>query len=156
MADLGLGSEAKTKAAEALRQVLADTYMVYMKTHGYHWNVTGPQFHALHTMFEEQYTEMWNAMDDIAERIRALGAFAPGTGREMAELSAIEEADNTVPSAANMVANLLADHEKLIRRTREAVEVADEVDDDGTEDMLIARMQQHEKFAWMLRATAGE
>ncbi|MGV6802391.1 MAG: Dps family protein [bacterium] len=143
------------KVADGLRNVLADTYTLYMKTHGFHWNVTGPQFHTLHTMFEAQYTEMWTAMDEIAERIRALGEFAPSSGKEMANQSVIDEAEGKVPNAQQMLEALLRDHEKLVSRAKAAVELASDAEDDASEDLLITRIQSHEKTAWMLRATAG-
>ncbi|WP_306249716.1 Dps family protein [Parvularcula sp. IMCC14364] len=150
--DIGISEENRIAVAEALKKTLADTYAVYMKTHGYHWNVQGPDFRTLHLMFEEQYTEMWQALDELAERIRALGVFAPGSGRELAELTAIEETNDRVPEARQMVVNLLKDQETLIRRAREAMEVADDADDDASEDLLTQRIQIHEKTAWMLRS----
>ncbi len=148
----GLDGNARKSVAAALNNVLADTYTLYMKTHSYHWNVTGPRFHSLHVMFEEQYREMWAALDDLAERVRALGVFAPTGGKSFAELSAIESADKEPPAADDMVKTLLADHETLIRRAREALETADEADDVASEDLLTQRIQTHEKTAWMLRA----
>ncbi|OON61171.1 DNA starvation/stationary phase protection protein [Massilia sp. KIM] len=149
--DIGINQEDRAKIVESLSRVLADSYMLYLKTHNFHWNVTGPMFSTLHVMFEEQYTEMWNALDDIAERIRALGHFAPGTYKRYAELSNItEEAD--VPSAKEMIRQLVDGHETLIRTAREAVKVADDLDDFPTADMLTTRMEVHEKNAWMLRA----
>ncbi|MCI5043336.1 MAG: DNA starvation/stationary phase protection protein [Aquisalinus sp.] len=150
--DIGITEQNREAVAEALKKTLADTYAVYMKTHGYHWNVQGPEFRTLHLMFEEQYTEMWQALDELAERIRALGFFAPGSGREMAELTAIEETNDSVPEARQMVANLLKDQETLIRRARDAMEIADDADDDASEDLLTQRIQLHEKTAWMLRS----
>ncbi|WP_206711251.1 Dps family protein [Aquisalinus flavus] len=153
--DIGIEKGDREKVAEALSKALAETYAIYMKTHGYHWNVTGPQFRTLHLMFEEQYRDMWAALDELAERIRALGVYAPGSGRRMAELSQIEEGDNDVPSADVMIANLTKDHEAIATHLRDFIEVADEADDDGTEDLLIARLQFHEKTAWMLRSMQG-
>lgn len=150
----GLDDNARKAVADALNGVLADTYTLYQKTHAYHWNVTGPRFHALHVMFEEQYREMWAALDVIAERIRALGVFAPSSGRAMAELSSIESADAAPPPAEQMVKKLLNDHEALIRRARKALDIADDADDVASEDLLTQRIQIHEKTAWMLRATA--
>lgn len=150
----GLDANARTAVADALNGVLADTYVLYQKTHAYHWNVTGPQFPYLHTMFEEQYREMWAALDEIAERVRALGAFAPASGRVFASLATIDSADETPPPAKDMVKNLLDGHEALIRRARKALETAGEAGDAASEDLLTVRIQTHEKTAWMLRATA--
>lgn len=150
--NIGLDGNARKSVAAALNNVLADTYTLYMKTHSYHWNVTGPRFHSLHAMFEEQYREMWAALDELAERVRALGVFAPTSGKAFSELTSIESADKEPPAAEEMVKNLLADHETLIRRAREALETADDADDVASEDLLTQRIQTHEKTAWMLRA----
>lgn len=150
--NVGLDSNSRKAVAEALNGVLADTYMLYMKTHAYHWNVTGPQFHSLHNMFEEQYREMWAALDVLAERVRALGVFAPASGKIFSDLAGIESAESEPPAAPDMIRNLLSDHEKLVRRAREALETASEADDVGSEDLLTQRIQSHEKTAWMLRA----
>ncbi len=125
-----------------------------MKTHAYHWNVTGPKFHQLHVMFEEQYREMWAALDELAERVRALGEYAPTSGKQFAELSAIEDADSKPPKADDMVTRLLADHETLIKRARQGLETAEEAGDAASADLLTVRIQAHEKTAWMLRAMA--
>lgn len=148
----GLDGNARTAVAHALNGVLADTYTLYQKTHSYHWNVTGPQFNSLHTMFEAQYRDMWEALDTIAERVRALGVFAPASGKAFAEMSSIESADATPPAADDMVRNLLADHEKLIRRAREALATAEDANDAASADLLTQRIEGHEKTAWMLRA----
>ncbi len=150
----GLDANARTLVAEALNGVLADTYVLYQKTHAYHWNVTGPQFPYLHTMFEAQYREMWAALDEIAERVRALGAFAPASAKVFASLASIDSAEETPPPAKAMIANLLDSHEALIRRARKALETAGEAGDAASEDLLTQRLQTHEKTAWMLRATA--
>jgi starvation-inducible DNA-binding protein len=150
----GLDANARKSVAEALNGVLADTFVLYQKTHAYHWNVTGPFFHSFHVMFEEQYREMWAALDELAERVRALGEFAPASGQAFLKSSAIDSAETTPPSAELMVKNLLTGHEMLIRRAREALDVAAEVGDVATEDLLTQRIQTHEKTAWMLRATA--
>ena len=150
----GLDDGARKEAADAINGVLADTYILYMKTHAYHWNVTGPQFHTLHTVFEEQYREMWAALDELAERVRALGHFAPVSGAAFASISSLESAEEKPPAANIMVANLLADHEALIRRAREALKIASEADDAASEDLLTVRIQTHEKTAWMLRSMA--
>lgn len=151
----GLDDNARQSVAEALNGVLADTYMLYMKTHAYHWNVTGQQFHTLHVMFEAQYREMWAALDELAERVRALGHFAPTSGADFAERAEIVSADRSPPGAEHMIGILLADHETLIRRVRAALETAHEANDAGSEDLLTARIQIHEKTAWMLRAMAA-
>lgn len=148
----GLKANARAAVADTLNGVLADTYVLYQKTHAYHWNVTGPQFPSLHAMFEEQYREMWAALDVIAERVRALGQFAPASARVFTALAKIESADEAPPKAEAMVKNLLADHEKLVRRAREALETASEANDAASEDLLTVRIQTHEKTAWMLRA----
>mgnify|MGYP001221119429 CR=1 FL=1 len=153
--DIGLAANARRSVAEALNGVLADSYVLYQKTHAYHWNVTGPQFPVLHAMFEEQYREMWAALDELAERVRALGAFAPASGKAFASLASIESAEAEPPTAAEMVTNLLDGHETLIRRARRALATAEEAGDVASEDLLTQRIQTHEKTAWMLRATAG-
>ena len=142
--------------AEALIGLLADTYALYMKTHGYHWNVTGPQFHSLHTMFQTQYTEMWTALDVIAERVRALGAWAPGSGKALSALSAIgEQPDGKVPDAAAMLRQLVADHETLISRARDWLATAQDAHDDPSADLITQRLQLHQKTLWMLNSSLG-
>ncbi len=148
----GLDGNARKAVADALNGVLADTYTLYQKTHAYHWNVTGPQFHTLHVMFEEEYREMWAALDEIAERVRALGVFAPASGKAFAGLTTIESAESAPPPADAMVRNLLGGHETLIRRAREALETAEDAKDAASADLLTQRIKIHEKFAWMLRA----
>ncbi len=150
--DIGITENARKSVAEALNATLADTYALYMKTHAYHWNVTGPQFHTLHVMFEEQYNEMWTALDEIAERVRALGVFAPTSGKQFAEMSAIDNADDSPPPAGSMVERLLSDHETLIKRARNGLAIAEESGDAASADLLTVRIQTHEKTAWMLRA----
>ncbi|MBY0422471.1 MAG: DNA starvation/stationary phase protection protein [Parvularculaceae bacterium] len=149
--NIGLDDNARKAVADALSGVLADTYALYIKTHAYHWNVTGPDFPQLHAMFEEQYRDMWDALDEIAERIRALGAFTPPSGR-LALMSAIPADEANPPKAPQMVQNLLDGHEALIRRAREALDTADDAEDDASEDLLTQRIRTHEKTAWMLRA----
>ena len=153
--NIGLSDDARNGVAAALNATLADTYALYMKTHSFHWNVTGPQFHTLHTMFEEQYREMWAALDEIAERVRALGVFAPASGKQFADLTKIESADNEPPAAAAMVAQLLSDHELLIAQARTALSTAEDAGDAASADLLTVRIQTHEKTAWMLRSMAG-
>jgi len=149
--DTGINTEDRAKIVESLSTVLADAYMLYLKTHNFHWNVTGPMFSTLHVLFEEQYTEQWNALDEIAERIRALGHFAPATSRRYAELSSIKE-EPEVLSSKDMIRQLVEGNEILIRTLRASVKVADELDDFPTADMLTTRMEVHEKNAWMLRS----
>ncbi len=149
--NIGLTDEQRKQIADGLAKVLADSYSLYIKTHNYHWNVTGPQFNALHTMFEQQYTELSVAVDEIAERIRALGFLAPGSYREFSALTSIEDGDNTL-SAEAMVADLVAGQETVVRTCRELIEIANDASDDPTADLLTVRMQTHEKTAWMLRA----
>ena len=149
--DTGINTEDRAKIVESLSTVLADAYMLYLKTHNFHWNVTGPMFSTLHVMFEEQYTEQWNALDDIAERIRALGHFAPATYKRYAELSSITE-EPDVLSAKEMIRQLVEGNEIITRTLRAGVKVADEIDDFPTADMLTTRMEVHEKNAWMLRS----
>lgn len=149
--DTGISTEDRAKIVESLSTVLADAFMVYLKTHNFHWNVTGPMFSTLHVMFEEQYTEQWNALDEIAERIRALGHFAPATSKRYVELSNISE-EPEVLSSKDMIRQLVDGNEVLVRTMRAAVKVADELDDFPTADMLTTRMEVHEKNAWMLRS----
>lgn len=150
--EIGLTTDQRAAAAQALRRVLADTYALYTKTHGYHWNVTGPRFQALHAMFMTQYTELWAALDVIAERIRALGHFAPGSSGEMLENASIMP-DNGVPDADDMIANLARGHEAVSRAVRAAIKVATEAGDDVTVDLLVERATIADKTAWMLRSS---
>ena len=138
--------------AAALSRALADTYTLYLQTHNFHWNVTGPQFYALHKMFEEQYQEMAAAVDEIAERIRAIGRPAPGTYAEFGRLSAIREV-NGVPEWPVMVRTLVEGNETLVRTLEAARQAAAAAGDEGTVDLMVQRTQTHEKNAWMLRAT---
>lgn len=148
----GLDKNQRAAVADALNGVLADTYVLYQKTHAFHWNVVGKQFAVLHAMFEDQYREMWAALDELAERVRALGHFAPASGAAFVKLAKIESAEETPPPADQMIATLLADHETLIRRARAALETAGGAGDAASEDLLTARIRTHEKTAWMLRA----
>ena len=149
--DIGISESDRLEIADGLARLLADTYTLYLKTHNYHWNVTGPMFQTLHVMFQEQYTELWNALDDIAERIRALGHFAPGTYKRYAELSTIKEEAN-VPGAQEMIRQLVAGQEAVARTAREAFPAAEKAGDESTCDLLTQRLQVHEKTAWMLRS----
>ena len=152
--NMGLTEAQREEMAAAVTALLADTYALYFKTHAYHWNVTGPRFFDLHAMFMEQYTELWTAVYDIAERVRALGVLAPISYNEM-KASATIEADTATPDAATMVRNLVADHETVVRTARKALALAGEHSDEATSDLVAPRITAHEKFAWMLRATAG-
>src|SRR6185503_7601096 len=148
---------ADAQVAEALSRVLADTFTLYLKTHNFHWNVIGPMFYTLHLMFEEQYNELWLASDAIAERIRALGSIAPGSYREFSKLSYLQETEaEAVPSAKEMIGELLRDHETLSRTARWALSVARTSVDVPTEDLLTQRVMAHEKAGWMLRSMLTE
>lgn len=153
--NLGMSDEQREAVAKGLAKLLADSYCLSIKTHNYHWNVVGRQFNALHTMFEEQYTELAAAIDEIAERIRALGHLAPGSYREFFELTDIKDGDNTKDSDA-MVRDLVEGQEVIVRTCRALFPAAEEADDQPTCDLLTVRMQTHEKTAWMLRAMLGE
>jgi len=139
------------RLAEALSQVLANTFVLSLKTQSFHWNVTGPMFYTLHSMFEEQYSELWQAGDAIAERIRTLGAAAPGSYREFAKLTYLRESE-AIPSATGMIGELLSDHETSARTVRAALAVPRSAVDAATEDLLTQRLLAHEKAAWMLRS----
>ncbi len=150
--NIGLNDNARKTVADALAGVLADTYTLYLKTHNFHWNVTGPSFPFLHTLFGEQYNELWNAVDELAERIRALGHPAPGSYAAFSKLTTIKEAPAAPPAAKEMIRILLADNEAIARRDREVQQVVEDVGDTETGDMMVGRMQVHGKAAWMLRA----
>lgn len=152
--DIGISVGDRKDIAAGLSRVLADTYTLYLKTHNYHWNVTGPQFNDLHAMFMTQYTELWTAVDLIAERVRSLGHFAPGSYKAFAKLTSIKEEEN-VPPAPQMLENLLKGHETVARTCREAFPAAEKASDQPTMDLLTQRMQVHEKTAWMLRSILG-
>ena len=152
--DIGINAKDRADIAAGLAHVLDDAYTLYLKTHNFHWNVTGPMFNALHTMFEAQYTEQWAALDAIAERIRALGFNAPGSYAEFARLTTIREEPGmtAAPAWHEMVQQLVDGNEALCRTARVALDVADDADDAPTEDLLTQRLQTHEKYAWMLRS----
>ncbi|GBL03904.1 Dps family protein [Glaciecola sp. KUL10] len=150
--DIGITETDRLAIAEGLKKLLADSYTLYLQTHNFHWNVTGPQFRELHLMFEEHYTELAIAVDDIAERIRTLGVAAPGTYRAFAELSSIKEVDG-VPDASDMVLILTRAHESVVKTCRSALVLAQEADDESSAALIGDRMRVHEKTAWMLRAT---
>jgi len=152
--DIGIPEKQRTKVAEGLSRLLADSYTLYLKTHKFHWNVTGPMFQTLHLMFMEQYNELWLALDQIAERIRALGFPAPGSYAQFVALSSIAEetAADGMPDWRAMVRQLVEGNEAVCRTARRVLEIADAADDEPSEDLLIGRLQVHEKYAWMLRS----
>jgi len=149
--DIGISKGDRKKIAEALSHLLADSYILYLKTHNFHWNVTGPMFQTLHTLFMTQYTEEWAALDLIAERIRALGHPAPGSYRRYTELATIKEEDE-VPAAREMIRQLVEGQEAVARTARKAFKVAEAAGDQPSADLLTQRMDVHEKNAWMLRS----
>lgn len=149
--DIGISEENRAQIAHELSRLLADSYTLYLQTHNFHWNVTGPQFRELHLMFEEHYNELALAVDEIAERIRTLGFAAPGTYRAFAELSSVKEVDG-VPSATDMVSILTQAHETVVRTCRTALKKAQDFDDESSSALIGDRMRIHEKTAWMLRA----
>ncbi|AII46468.1 MAG: DNA starvation/stationary phase protection protein [Planctomycetaceae bacterium TMED241] len=149
--DIGISAQQRQQISEGLSRVLADTYVLYGKTHGFHWNVTGPMFNTLHLMFMEQYTELWTALDEIAERIRALGVPAP-FGSTLSALASLEDSSSLTPAAMQMVRELVDGHEAVARTARSVFSVADEANDQPSADLLTQRLQIHEKTAWMLRS----
>ncbi|HKB60768.1 MAG TPA: Dps family protein [Gallionellaceae bacterium] len=149
--NIGISDKDRKKVAEGLSRMLADTYTLYLKTHNFHWNVTGPMFQTLHLMFMTQYTEIWNAVDLVAERIRALGYPAPGTYKEFAALTSIKETSG-VPAAKEMIRQLVEGQEAVVRTARAVLPIAEKAGDQPTVDLLSARMEVHEKNAWMLRS----
>ena len=152
--EIGIAPEQRKEIAAGLSRLLADSYTLYLKTHNYHWNVTGPLFNTLHLMFEQQYTELATAVDEIAERIRALGEPAPGSYTAFAALTSIEEEDR-VPDAEEMIRQLVIGQETVVRTARELFPLVDEAGDEPSADLLTQRMQVHEKTAWMLRSMLG-
>jgi len=153
--DIGIGDAERAKIARGLSTLLADSYTLYLMTHNFHWNVTGPQFNSLHQMFMVQYTEQWNALDVIAERIRALGHPAPGTYKEFAKLSSIKEIDGA-PKATEMVRHLVVAQEATARTARSLFPLVESANDQPTADLLTQRLEVHEKTAWMLRSVLEE
>ena len=149
--DIGIAKTERNEIAEGLAKLLADSYTLYLKTHNFHWNVTGPFFQTLHTMFEEQYIELAEAVDVIAERIRALGIYAPASYKRFSELTSIKDQDE-VPNWKSMVQELVAGHETVVRTARVIIPKAAEVHDEASADLLTQRIQLHEKTAWMLRS----
>ncbi len=153
---IGISAQDRKSISQGLSRLLAETYTLYLTTHNFHWNVTGPQFNTLHGMFMVQYTELWNAVDPIAERIRALGFPAPGSYEAFGRLSRLPDAPLTPPKATQMVEWLARGHEQLAATAREVFKNADKADDQPTADLLTQRMDVHEKTAWMLRSLLEE
>jgi len=149
--DIGISDSDRAKIAKGLSALLADSYTLYLMTHNFHWNVTGPMFNTLHVMFMEQYTEQWNALDLIAERIRALGHPAPGTYKEFVKLASIKEIEG-VPKATDMIRHLVAAQEATARTARKLFTAVEKANDQPTMDLLTQRLEVHEKTAWMLRS----
>ena len=150
--NMGLDAGQRDAMANAVTTVLADTYALYFKTHVYHWNVTGPRFHDLHTLFETQYNELWTATDELAERVRALGVAAPRSYAEMSEAASLI-AEGTADTADAMIADLVAGHEAVVSSIRQALALAGETGDEASADVLTPRLTAHEKAAWMLRSS---
>ncbi len=153
--NIGIAEKDRRKIADGLSHVLADSYTLYLKTHNFHWNVTGPMFQTLHLMFMTQYTEIWNAVDLVAERIRALGYPAPGSYKEFAALTSIKDSSGNV-NAKDMIRQLVEGQEAVVRTAREVLPVAEKAGDQPSVDLLSARMEVHEKNAWMLRSLLEE
>lgn len=153
--DTGLKAKARETVARELSKVLADSFAVYQKTHGYHWNVRGPEFFSLHKLLEQQYNDIWAALDDIAERIRALGELAPQSASAFANLTAIKDGDPE-KEASEMLKELIQDHGVLIATARAALDAADEAGDEASVDLMTQRLAAHEKAAWMLRSSLGQ
>ncbi len=154
--DIGINDKDREAIASGLSKLLADTYTLYLTTHNFHWNVTGPMFNTLHTMFMTQYTELWNAVDPIAERIRALGHFAPGSYQQFSKLTSLPDVAATPPKATGMIEILVKGHEAVARTARATFALASEADDQPTADLLTQRLDIHEKTAWMLRSLLEE
>lgn len=149
--NIEMSEKARKDCAEALSRVLADTYLLYLKTHNFHWNVEGANFRSLHLMFEEQYRELWDAVDVLAERIRALGQYAPGTYGKFRALATIEDNEN-VPAADDMLSELIADNGKVAKTIRMALRIAQDSGDDASEGLLADRLTAHEKQVWMMKS----
>lgn len=149
--DIGIKTENREEIAQSLKHLLADSYTLYLQTHNFHWNVTGMHFRELHLMFEEQYNELADAIDEIAERIRSLGEIAPGSYKAFSKLSSIKEVESH-PSAAEMVKFLTLGHEQIVKTCRVALALAQNGDDESSASLVSDRMREHEKTAWMLRS----
>ena len=154
--DIGISDKDREAIANGLSKLLADTYTLYLTTHNFHWDVTGPMFNTLHTMFMGQYTELWNAVDPIAERIRSLGHFAPGSYQQFSELTSLPDVPAAPPKAVEMIKILVKGHEAVARTARSTFALAGEADDQPTADLLTQRLDIHEKTAWMLRSLLEE
>ena len=152
--NIGIDDAARQEIAKGLSVVLSDSYILYLKTHGFHWNVTGPMFQTLHTLFETQYNELALAVDEVAERIRALGEFAPGSFKQFTGLANIGEQDG-VPEAKDMIKQLLEGNEAVAASARKVIPIAEEANDQASADLMVQRVQAHEKTAWMLRSLLG-
>ena len=150
--NIGISDKDRSAIADGLSRLLADTYTLYLTTHNFHWNVTGPMFNSLHAMFMAQYTELWNAVDPIAERIRSLGHAAPGSYAQFGQLSSIPDAPTTPPKALEMVRILVDGHEAVARTARSLFPLVDRAGDEPTADLLTQRLTVHEQTAWMLRS----
>jgi len=149
--NIGIAKQDRETIATQLSKLLADTYSLYLKTHSFHWNVTGPHFNSLHSMFEIQYNELWLAADEVAERIRVLDVFAPGSYSQFGKLTRIQE-ESGVPDWKEMVNQLVTGHEIAAATAREVIKAADDAGDEGSMDMATGRLKAHEKTAWMLRS----
>jgi len=150
--DIGISEQDRARIAKGLSKLLADTYTLYLTTHNFHWNVTGPMFNTLHAMFMTQYTELWNAVDPIAERIRSLGHWAPGSYAQFGSLASVPDAPQSPPKALEMVRALVKGHEAVARTARQIFPIAARAEDQPTTDLLTQRLDIHEKTAWMLRS----
>ena len=154
--DIGISAQDRAGISEGLSRLLADTYTLYLTTHNFHWNVTGPMFNTLHAMFMGQYTELWNAVDPIGERIRSLGHHAPGSYAQFGRLTSLQDAPAQPPKALDMVRILVAGHEAVARTARSLFPLADQAGDEPTADLLTQRLAIHEQTAWMLRSLLEE
>ena len=154
--DIGISQKDRQAISEGLSRLLADTYTLYLTTHNFHWNVTGPMFNTLHLMFMTQYTELWNAIDPIAERIRALGYPAPGSYKQFGKLSSLDDAPEAPPKASDMIRILVSGHEGVAKTARELFPRVGDANDQPTADLLTQRLDIHEKTAWMLRSMLEE
>ena len=154
--NIGINEADRASLAEGLSRLLADSYTLYLTTHNFHWNVTGPMFNTLHAMFMQQYTDLWTSIDDIAERIRALGHFSPGSYAAFGKLASVPDAPSEPPKAMEMVRILVKGHEAVARTARELLPTVDKAGDEPTMDLLTQRLEFHEKTAWMLRSMLEE
>ena len=153
--NIGIDEQSRRLIAEGLSSVLSDSYVLYLKTHGFHWNVTGTMFQTLHTLFETQYTELALAVDEVAERIRAIGEFAPGSYAQFLNQATLQE-EQSVPEATAMIQQLLEGNEAVAAQARRVIPIAEEAQDQASADLMVQRVQAHEKYAWMLRSLLGK